>query len=450
MFKAPKSEYKKSMLLAYPVMIGSLGQITVGVADSMMVGQISDSPTPLAAISFANSLLAIPLVFGMGIAYGLTPLIANADGAGEKKKAGRYFKNGLIINVLMGTLIVLSLFGIRPYMDAFGQETEVWQSAIPYFTAVALSFFPLQIFFTYKQFTEGLSDTKAAMRISLIANALNIFLNWVLIYGELGFEAMGMVGAGYATLISRVVMIIMMAVYVHGKEKYRDYIQYFGVTKFKWKDVAKILEVGVPSGLQYIFEVGAFASAAIIIGTIGEQDQAAHQIAISLASVSYMAASGFGAAATVRVGNQLGQKNYKTMNIAASTLFQLTVVFMFITGLIYLFGRDVFPLFFHNDLQVVTIASDLLIIATLFQISDGVQVTALGALRGLGDVIIPTIVTLISYWLIALPLGYVLGKFYDYGAVGVWIGLAVGLTVSATTLWYRFNKKAKKLLTKEE
>lgn len=445
MLKAPKSEYIKNINLAYPVMIGSLGQILVGVIDSLMVGQIG--AIPLAAISFANSLLAIPLVFGIGVAYGLTPLVANADGAGNKKKATRLFKNGLIINLIIGVWIVGTLMSVRNIMDAFGQDPNVVTEAIPYYTVVALSFFPLQIFFTYKQFTEGLSDTKAAMRLSLIANGVNVFLNWVFIYGNLGVEPMGMVGAGWATLYSRIFMTITMVLWVHFKKKYHDYMQYWQATKIKWNDMKEILRIGVPSGFQYIFEVGAFASASVIIGTISAKDQAAHQIAISLASISYMAASGFGAAATVRVGNQLGRKDYPTLKVASATIFEMTVIFMTVTGLIYLFGRNFFPMFFNDDISVTSVAAQLLIVATVFQISDGVQVTALGALRGLGDVKFPTWVTFISYWIIALPIGYVLGVVLDYGAIGVWIGLAIGLGVSGFTLWYRFNQKVKHLLS---
>ncbi|NVK27890.1 MAG: MATE family efflux transporter [Flavobacteriia bacterium] len=448
MLKAPKSEYNKSLSLAYPVMIGSLGQILVGTADSIMVGQTG--PIPLAAISFANSLLAIPLVFGIGIAYGLTPLVANADGSGNVRKASRLFKNGLFVNVAIGLLIVGILLGIRPFMDQLGQDPAVVKEALKYYTLVALSFFPLQIFFQYKQFTEGISDTKAAMRLSLTANALNIVLNYILIYGKLGFEPMGIEGASWATLISRIIMMFLMVYWVHYRPKYKQYMSLFLETKVKWKDMRSVLEIGIPSGLQYIFEVGAFASASLIIGAIGALDQAAHQIAISLASISYMAASGFGAAATVRVGNQLGRRDVATLKVAAKTLFEMTVIFMGAAGVIYLFGRDWLPTFFTDEMDVITIAADLLIITTIFQISDGVQVTALGALRGLGDVKIPTLITFVSYWVIAIPLGYVLGNFTELKAIGVWIGLATGLTISALFQWVRFQSKVKKLHFSQE
>lgn len=425
-------------------MIGSLGQILVGVVDSLMVGQLGD--VPLAAISYANSLLAIPLVFGIGVAYGLTPLVANADAQGKIRKASRLFKNGMVVNILLGVLIVAVLFGLRPFMDQFDQDPAVVSEAIPYFTIVALSFFPLQIFFNYKQFTEGLSDTKAAMRLSLVANGLNILLNWIFIFGKFGIEPIGMVGAAYATLISRIVMMALMIWWVHTKAKYKEYMAIFWDTKLKWTEMRAVLAIGVPSGLQYIFEVGAFAASSLIIGSIDYIEQAAHQIAISLASVSYMAASGFGAAATVRVGNQLGRKDYKTLKIAATTLFEMVILFMALAGIIYLFGRDFLPSLFTDETEVIEIAATLLIVTTLFQISDGVQVTALGALRGLSDVRMPTIITFISYWVICIPLGYILGKNFEMGAMGVWIGLAVGLTISAFAQWYRFNSKVNHLL----
>lgn len=424
-------------------MIGSLGQITVGVADSAMVGKLGE--IPLAAISYANSLLAIPLVFGLGIAFGLTPLVANAHGVDDVRKASRLFKNGLFVNVMVGVIMVGLLFTIRQFMDRFGQDPEVVEAAIPYFIVVALSFLPLQIFFNYKQFTEGLSDTKAAMRLSLFANGLNILLNWILIFGHLGVEPMGMVGAAWATLISRIVMMALMIGWVHYKPKYQEYMTVFKSTKLRWKDMRSVLSIGIPSGLQYIFEVGAFAAASLIIGSIDYIEQAAHQIAISLASISYMAATGFGAAATVRVGNQIGRRDIATLRVAAKTLFEMTIIFMFITGLIYLFGRNWLPSFFTDDAEVIQIASILLIVTTFFQISDGVQVTALGALRGLGDVRIPTIITFIAYWIISIPLGYLLGTYFEMGALGVWIGLAVGLATSAFSQWWRFQSKVKQL-----
>lgn len=444
MFKAPKSEYRKSLSLAYPVMIGSLGQILVGVVDSLMVGQLGD--VPLAAISYANSLLAIPLVFGIGVAYGLTPLVANADAQGKTRKAARLFKNGMVVNTVVGILIVGILFVLRPFMDQFDQDPAVVLEAIPYFTIVALSFFPLQIFFNYKQFTEGLSDTKAAMRLSLASNVLNIILNWIFIFGKFGNEPMGMVGAAYATLISRIVMMVLMIWWVHSKARYKEHMAIFWDTKLKWDEMRAVLAIGVPSGLQYIFEVGAFAASSLIIGSIDYIEQAAHQIAISLASISYMAASGFGAAATVRVGNQLGRKDYKTLKVAATTLFEMVVLFMAAAGVVYLLGRDFLPGLFTEETQVIEIAATLLIVTTLFQISDGVQVTALGALRGLSDVRMPTIITFVSYWVISIPLGYILGKELEMGAMGVWIGLAVGLTLSALAQWWRFTSKVNQMI----
>lgn len=425
-------------------MIGSLGQILVGVADSIMVGRLGE--VPLAAISYANSLLAIPLVFGIGVAFGLTPLVANADAQGKLRKASRLFKNGLIVNTIVGVIIVGVLFGLRPFMDQFDQDAAVVKEALPYFTVVALSFFPLQIFFNYKQFTEGLSDTKAAMRLSLIANLLNIFLNWIFIFGNLGVEPMGMVGAAYATLISRIVMMLLMVYWVHTRKKFKEYMDIFWDTKVKWEEMKAVLAIGVPSGLQYIFEVGAFAASSVIIGSIDYIDQAAHQVAISLASISYMAASGFGAAATVRVGNQLGRKDYRLLKTASATLFEMTILFMSMTGILYLVGRSYLPTFFTDDVEVIKIAANLLIVTTLFQISDGVQVTALGALRGLGDVRMPTYITFVAYWVISIPLGYYLGKELEWGAVGVWIGLAVGLTLSAMAQWLRFRGKVLELL----
>lgn len=423
-------------------MIGSLGQILVGVADSVMVGQLGT--IPLAAVSFANSLLALPLVFGYGIAYGLTPLIANAEGEGNLKKAVRYFKNGIVVNTAMGLLISLSVAIIAQFSGYFGQDPQVSETAYSYLMVTGISLFPTMIFFAYKQFTEGLSDTQTAMRISLGANVLNIILNYAFIFGKLGFPEMGMVGAAWATLISRIVMLLGMMAYVHLRKKYVEMLHNFNRVKLKWKHMKAILVLGIPSGLQYIFEVGAFASASMIAGVIGAQEQAAHQIAITLASISYMAASGLGAAATIRVSNQLGRKDLPTLKLAAKTLFQMTIVFMSITGIFYFAFRNILPTIYTDDVFVIGIAAELLIVTTVFQISDGIQVTALGALRGLSDVRIPTAITFIAYFLFAIPLAWLLGVTLGFGALGVWIALAAALTLSATLLYIRFKVLLKK------
>jgi MATE family multidrug resistance protein len=440
-----KEQYKRNIQLAAPVMIGSLGHIMVGVADSLMVGQFLGA-IPLAAVSLANSVFHIPFVFAIGVAFGLTPLVANADGEGNVKKASGLWKNAFYINLLFGVLLAFLLVGISPVLGMMDQEPKVVTYARPYFDIISWSMIPFLLFLNLKQFAEGLSDTITATRISLAANVLNVFLNYVLIKGVWGFPELGLNGAAWASFIARAAMFIGLWLYIRYKGKFRQYWEARKETQMNWQDVKRILNIGVPSGLQYIFEVGAFAISAILVGVIGALPQAAHQVSISLASISYMAASGLSAAASIRVGNQLGKKDYATLHLAAVTLFRMVIVFMTITGLIFVTGRFFWPGLFTDNATVIGIAAQLLIITTFFQISDGVQVVAQGALRGLSDTRTPTFLTFISYWVISLPLAYVLGFFTDLGVIGIWIGLAVGLTINATLLYKRFMKKANDLL----
>ena len=440
-----KEQYKRNIQLAWPVMIGSLGHVMVGVADSVMVGQYLGA-LPLAAVSLANSVFHIPLVFAIGVAFGLTPLVANADGEGNVKKAAGLWRNSLYINIVFSVLIITLLMVMKPILGHIRQTPEVVELAGPYFLIISMSMFPMMLFLNMKQFAEGLSDTITATRISLIANAANVLLNYVLINGAWGFPKMGLNGAAWASFIARVLMYFGLLVYLKWNPKFKPYWLARKQTKFNWTSIRRILNIGVPSGLQYIFEVGAFAISAIMVGVIGALPQAAHQVSISLASISYMAASGLGAAASIRIGNQLGQKDYKTLHLAGVTLFRMVAVFMAIMGIAFLVGRNFFPALFNDNATVISIASQLLIIVTFFQLSDGVQVVAQGALRGLSDTRTPTVLTFISYWVVSLPLAYFLGFHTQLGVIGIWIGLAAGLTMNAILLFRRFMKKSNQLL----
>lgn len=436
--------YKKNILLAWPVMLSQVGHVLVGVADSAMVGQIGT--IPLAAGALANSIFAIPMVFGMGMAFGMTTPIANADGENKPEKAGSYLKHGLVSNTLTALLIFLIVYAFSDYSYLLDQEASVTEMAGPYLLIITSSIFPLMLFLTFKQFAEGLSDTRFAMYISLGANAINIGLNYLLIFGHFGFPELGLVGAGYATLISRIIMAIIMFVYIFTHTKFKKHLRNWMSKQWQRVQFKRLLDIGIPSGLQYTFEISAFATAAILAGQISAESLAAHQIAISLAALSYMAASGLGAAATVRIGNQLGKRDIPNLKKAGNTNFILSIVFMAFCGVFFYVGRDYFPRLYTDDIEVQAIAAQLLIIAVIFQISDGVQVVALGALRGMSDVKIPTFITLLSYWILGIGGAWLMGIYWEWGTSGIWYGLALGLTASAIFLYWRFQWKTKRLL----
>ncbi len=437
--------FKTNLHLAVPVMMSQLGHMMVGVADSIMVGRLG--AVPLAGASLANVIFNITLMFGIGVSYAITPLVATADGEGNTSKSANYLRHAIIINILTGIFMFLLVFATNSGIYHLNQPQEAVELAVPYLNVIAFSLVPLMIFQTFRQFAEGLSDTRPAMVIVIISNLVNVGLNYILIYGKFGFDAMGLLGAGYASLISRIVLALWMALYIYYGSRYSPFRMAFAIKDYSKAIFRKLLSIGLPSGFQLIFEVGAFGFAVIMIGWIGTKALAAHQIAINLAAVSYMMASGLSSAATIRVGNQLGLKDVPTLRAAAFTLYIMVIVFMGVTATIFITGRYFLPSLYIADTAVIEVASTLLIIAGFFQISDGIQVLSLGALRGLHDVKIPTLLTFIAYWVLALPIGYVLGFVFDMGAAGVWYGLLMGLTIVAVAMLWRFNVLTKRMMT---
>jgi len=425
-------------------MIGQLGQILVSVADSIMVGNILGK-IPLAAVSLAVSILIIPMVFAIGVAFGLTPLVAGADGKDNPAEAVKYFKNGLVLNSVLGLLVygVLAIFA--QFAHLLGQDERVVSEAMPYLHIVGFSIVPMMAFFAFKQFAEGLSDTKAGMRVSLVANLLNILLNYPLITGWGPFPELGLAGAAIATLATRFLMVAGMAIYIRKHKKFAAYWSHWGRTKIKWGSIRDILTIGVPSGLQLVFEAGAFAMSGIIVGMIGPAQQAAHQIALNIASISYMMVGGLGAAATIRIGNQLGRRDITMLRLAGQSLFHITLAMMVLTMILLIGLRNFLPEFYNSDPEVLQYTAVLMIAAGIFQLPDGLQATTLGALRGVQDVNIPTIIAFVAYWVIAVPMCYYLGITQEMGPLGVWIGLTIGLVLASIALYWRFQYKVRRI-----
>lgn len=430
-----KEHLRRNIVLAVPVIIGQLGHIMVTVADSVMVGQIG--VIPLASATFASTFYHILMLFGIGVSYAITPLVAASD-PNDKPKLLNFLQSGLVLNMSLGIAIVLVSLVLSNFLGYFGQEQAVAEAAGPYLIIISASIFPLLIYQTFRQFSEGQSDTFKPMIVSVVANLLNVGLNYVLIYGHFGFDAMGLNGAGYATFVARIIMFILMIYLL--KDKCRGF-----KWSFKFTTIKELLKLGVPSGLQYTFEIGAFATAAIMVGWISAEALAAHNIALNLAAITYMATTGLAAAATIRIGNQMRLRDRKNLRTAGFSAFAMAAIFMAFCGLLFILLRyELAALYIENE-EVIATASTLLIIAAAFQISDGLQAVGLGVLRGLTDVKVPTIVTFIAYWLTAIPLGYYLGFTLNLGVNGVWYALCIGLTIAAIFHIWRFNRLSKKI-----
>ncbi|WP_437396845.1 MATE family efflux transporter [Flagellimonas lutimaris] len=454
MFQNYTKEFAYNLKLSYPVILGMLGHTFVAFADNIMVGQLGTAE--LAAVSLGNSFVFIAMSLGIGFSTAITPLVAEADGAKDQAAGKSALKHGLVLCTMLG----LSLFGLillsKPLMHHMKQPPEVVELALPYLDLVAFSLVPLIIFQAFKQFSEGLSQTKYPMYATILANVVNVTLNYLLIFGSFGFPKMGIVGAAVGTLASRVIMVAFIWYVLKRKKKFESYVTNFNFRNIEKKVMNKIISLGFPSALQMFFEVAIFTGAIWLSGVLGKNAQAANQIALNLSSMTFMVGMGLSVAAMVRVGNQKGLRNHKELKRIAESIFFLTFILEVIFAAIFLLGRHWFPTIYldvddivnqADNTEVIIIAAKLLLVAAFFQISDGLQVVVLGALRGLQDVKIPTLITFVAYWLIGFPISYYLGLHTSFESTGIWIGLLSGLTASAVMLYLRFNFLTKKLIT---
>ena len=433
-----KKHFKDNFYLAFPVILSQLGHVLVSVIDSIMVGRVGT--VPLAAASLGNSIFNLVMVFGLGISFSITPLVASAAGQKNRNRISLLLINGTLLCGFAGLFLFLTGYLLTPFLHYLQQPTNVLNITIPYLHLLLFSLIPLMLFQGFKQFAEGLSLTRQAMYISVIANLLNIIGNYILIYGKLGAPALGLNGAAISTLISRIIMAGLMGWYVFYSEKMQHYRLRWKSKHLSFRHLNRLVKIGLPISLQMFFEMGAFGFSAIMIGWLGAKELAAHQIAISMASLTYMMASGIAAAATIRVGHLNGSGHYNEMRTAGFSSVYMAIGFMLTTGLILILAKNFIPTLYVQDVQVISLAAGLLVIAALFQISDGVQVVGLGALRGLEDVKIPSFISLLAYWVAGLPIGYLLCFKAGYGINGIWTGLLIGLTVAALLLFFRFKK----------
>lgn len=433
--------YKESLSLgrlAGPIIVGQVGQNVITLADTMMVGALGS--VALGASAFAGSVFIVFLIFGIGILSPTAALFAKAQGQGQFAFAGVLLKHTLLLSILSSVLIILLLYGLIPLMPYMGQTKEVLEKGLPFYQIVAWTVLPSLIYQGYKQFSDGVGRTKVAMYVMLLGVVVNILGNYVLIYGKWGFPEMGLMGAAMATLFARSLMAVLLAVYIHLSPSFKPYL----VTS--WKNpldrplLKHTLKLGIPNGFTFLFEVGAFSFAAIMMGWFGAGPLAAHQISISLASTTFLVAMSVGIAASIRVGYQLGQGSMSEARYSGFTAIKLGGVYMAICAMGFLLLRKWLPSFYVDDQDVILLAAQFLAIVGIFQVFDGVQAVAIGALRGLSDTQWPSVYAFIAYWIFGLPLGFTLSFYLGFGPIGVWLGLLLGLIFVSTLLTLRFSK----------
>lgn len=452
-------EFSYNWKLASPVMLGMLGHTFVSFVDNIMVGQLGTAE--LAAVSLGNSFMFVAMSIGIGFSTAITPLIAEADSSNNFSKVKSTFKHGLFLCTIIGISMFLLLYFSKSILHSnfLDQPKEVVALAIPYLDLVAFSLIPLIIFQAFKQFSDGLSMTKYPMYATIIANIVNIILNYIFIFGKFGLPAYGIIGAAYGTLISRFIMVIYLWFLLANKERSKRFVTNIKILVLESTMLKKITSLGAPSAMQMFFEIVIFTAAIWLSGLLGKNPQAANQIALNLSSMTFMVAMGLGVAAMIRVGNQKGLLKFKELRRIAFSIFLFAVILAVAFAILFLIFRFQLPKIYvdlsdvsnlNDSIEVVNIAAKLLLIAAIFQISDSIQVVVLGALRGLQDVNIPTLITFVSYWIIGFPVSYFLGKENILGSVGIWIGLLAGLSSASILLYLRFNYLTLKLIKTKE
>ncbi|GAB2600105.1 MATE family efflux transporter [Spirosoma areae] len=436
-----RAELTDTLRLSIPIIIAQLGVVLMGVTDNLFVGRLLGA-VPLGAAGLANSLSFLMSSIGVGGLSVVAALVSKAHSQNDPAAVNRLFRAGLRVAALL-SIVLGGLSTVLAYnFDLFGQTPEVTRLTHTFMLILSVSLLPLLLFVAARQLCDGLRYPRVAMVITLSALLINALFNYVLIKGIGPFPAMGLMGSATATLLSRLFMAGAMLLYIYRNSRFADYLKVSFTSLSTGKEVWEILRLGIPGGLTFFFEVATFALAVVIVGWLGEDRLAAHQIAINMASVTYMMATGISSAAAIRVSAAVGRQSREGVWRAGMAAFALSVGFMGLMALLFLTANDwLVTLYIRDNPDVMRIAASLVIIAGFFQLSDGVQVVALGGLRGLSDVNVPTLITLVTYWGMALPLSYVLAFPFGMDAIGVWIGLLAGLTLAAILLTWRFFRR---------
>lgn len=435
-----RTELAKTLKLSIPIIITNMAQIALSLIDSAMVGAISYKQ--LAASSLAINAIGIPMIICIGLTMALSPLVAIARGRQDAIQASRVLYNGVWLCTLAASVIAIICVVGSPVLDKLRQDPDVATLAKPYFRILSWSLIPMILFLSIKQFSDALEMTKTGMVLALATLPVNAFLNWVFIFGNLGAPRWELYGAGVATLITRILTAIVIIIIVLYHPAYKRYI---AARRQAWhlkrKELKDLLHIGIPSGMQYAMEAGAFALSGIMVGWLGATAQAAHQIALNIASFSFMAALGLSLGGSIRVSHAYGRGDHALMRkIGISTIYG-GIGYGIFCVLYFVLLRYQLPLIFTKEPAVIALAASLLFFAAIFQISDSTQAIGVGLLRGIKDVKIPTILVAIAYWGIGIPVGYWLSFNRGMGAAGIWLGLVIGLTASSILCNGRFLRK---------
>ena len=448
-FSTYKEQYRQNLKLAFPVVLTQLGQILTQFADNLMVGRYGgDDPLPLAAVSFGGTVFFILFIASIGIALGMTPLVGELYAQNDREKSAGLLQNGILFYGLLGVAMAAVQYALIPLMYHLRQPVEVVDAAIPYYKMLVYSMPAVMLFFAFKQFLEGVGNTHAEMYATIIANVANIGFNYLFIYGHCGMPEMGAEGAGLGTLLARVMGAVLIIGYFVSRSRYRLYLQRFSRRKFSRTDVRQLLHMGGPISLQMFLESSAFVGTGIMMGWFGAEAKttiSANQIAMTIGNCAFMIVMSIGAAATIRISHCYGARNIGELSLAAKASYHLVLVWNAFAALVFISLRHFIPTLFTTNAEVIAIASELLAFAALYQLSDGVQNVSVGILRGIQDVRIIMPIALISYWILNLPVGYLLGFTLGMGPSGLYVGFTFGLSTAAALMILRIRRSVRRL-----
>ncbi|SEG49627.1 MATE family efflux transporter [Algoriphagus boritolerans] len=445
-FSAPPKSFKEevqlTMNLGWPIILSNLTQILLPIIDGIMVGSIHSNQ--LAAASLVINIATIPVILCMALPMALSPLVSSALGKSDFRSPLKLLVNGMIVGGLFALVLALLFYFGSEVVYQLGQDEEVALLAEEYLVIIGWRLIPVALFVALTNFSEGLGKTKMVMIINLIALPINVFLNYLLIFGNWGLPALGLNGAGYGTLLTQVIILIAFIYYVATSKSFADHRQELhSAFKVDYAMVKDIFRIGIPSGIQFSLENGAFAFSGVMAGWLGAQQQAAHQIGLYISSLTFMISMGICTAGTIRVAFYFGKNDWTLVkSIGRSTLIIAGVIGA-VFSLLLLLGFNYLPYLFVSESAVIEFAKMVLLMAAIFQLTDALQATSAGILRGIQDVKVPAYLGLVAYWLIGIPFGYVFAFQMDWGVSGLWAGLIAGLSANAVLLTNRFFRLVK-------
>ncbi|MGM9738617.1 MAG: MATE family efflux transporter [Candidatus Cryptobacteroides sp.] len=440
-------KYREILKIGIPIMLGQACVIILAFADNIMIGW--HSVTELAASSFVNNMMNLFILIELGFATGMTPVIGADYGKKNIAGIGKTLRNGISLNTSLGAIGTVIILGIYPFLDCFGQKPELLPYIRPYYLLVGVSTLFVLGFNTLKQFTDGICSPAVSMLFLMGGNLLNIFGNWVLIYGKLGFPELGLAGAGISTLAARIIMLAGFAYYIFKGRRMEAYASAFKSARSSGKEMRNLFNLGYPLALQMGMETSTFTFSAVMVGWIGATALAAHQVALTISQLFFMMMQGLAFAVSILVSTAYGKKDIKGVREYARKGYLLILCISFIfSAVVYIFRHQAVGMF-TDSAEVSAIALSLIFVLFSYQFGDGLQLCYANALRGIQDVKPIMSAAFVSYFLIAMPLSWALGFKTSLGIVGIWIGFPVGLTTAGVFFYIRFRKRLKMLIFAE-